>query len=669
MHRVDGRARGSAALLISACRLLALCAVAIVSGCGDGSIPGNGQTAPNAARPVAGWPAVGGDHGGGRYSPLDDITPENVQHLERLWSHRLGRPDIEGSLKGKTSLQATPILRGDRLYLCTPDNRIVALDAATGAEVWAHAADPRFESGWTASCRGVAMWEGAAGGSTGDETCVDRVFMGTIDARLVAVDTDTGAPCEDFGTGGVVSLLQGLGDVQPGEYYMTSAPTVAGDVVITGALVADNRRVDPPGGVVRAFDVRTGELVWAFDPVPPGTPAPPADEEGRPTFHRGTPNVWATPSVDVERELVFLPFGNPSPDFFGGHRQGFDHYGSSVVALHARTGEVAWHFQTVHHDLWDYDVSSQPMLIDVPVEGELRPAVAQLTKMGHVFLLDRETGVPLFPVEERPVPQTDVAGETTSPTQPFPTHPPPLHPHTLTVDDVFGFTPFDRGACRDLVEGLRNEGIFTPPSLRGSVLYPGTAGGSNWGTGAYDPHRKLLVLNLNRIGQSIRLVPRADAPTKDGRGVAEQAGAPYAAKGDVLLSPLGVPCSPLPWGSILAVDLEAGEVIWERPFGTTRDMTPLPIALDFGLPSMGGPIVTAGGVAFIGAAMDDYIRAYDVETGEEVWRERLPAGAQATPMTYRLAEGGPQIVVIAAGGHDTMGTTPGDWLIAWALPR
>ena len=289
--------------------------------------------------------------------------------------------------------------------------------------------------------------------------------------------------------------------------------------------------------------------------------------------------------------------------------------------------------------------------------------------MGHLFLLDRETGVPLFPVEERPVPQTDVAGETTSPTQPFPTHPPPLHPHTLTVDDVFGFTPFDRGACRDLVEGLRNEGIFTPPSLRGSVLYPGTAGGSNWGTGAYDPHRKLLVLNLNRIGQSIRLVPRADAPTQDGRGVAEQAGAPYAAKGDVLLSPLGVPCSPLPWGSILAVDLEAGEVVWERPFGTTRDMTPLPIALDFGLPSMGGPIVTAGGVAFIGAAMDDYIRAYDVETGEEVWRERLPAGAQATPMTYRLAEGGPQIVVIAAGGHDTMGTTPGDWLIAWALPR
>ncbi len=648
--------------------LLALCLslFGVIVACGDGA-DRHDSNGPGSGEP-AGWQAVGGGHGGGHYSPLDEITPDNVHRLERLWTRRLGMPAIPGPAKDKTALQVTPILRDGRLLVCTPDNRIVALDPATGEALWTYAADPHFESGWTATCRGVAAWEGDAAADAG--ACRSRVFMGTIDARLVAVDAETGRPCDDFGVGGEVSLLHGLGDVLPGEYYMTSAPTVAGDVVITGALVADNRRVDPPGGVVRAFDARTGALVWAFDPVPPGTPPPPPDEEGRPTFHRGTPNVWSVPSVDVERELVFLPFGNPSPDFYGGLRRGFDHYGSSVVALHARTGEVAWHFQTVHHDLWDYDVSSQPMLVDVPVQGVMTPAVVQLTKMGHVFILDRETGVPLFPVEERPVPASDVPGETAARTQPFPTHPPPLHPHALGQGDAFGFTPFDRGACRELVASLRNEGIFTPPSVRGTVLYPGTAGGSNWGAGAYDPARRLLVLNVNRIGQSIRLLPRSDAPTeKQMRGVSPQAGAPYAAKSEVLLSPFGVPCSPPPWGSILAVDLERGEVVWERPFGTTRDMTPVPVGIELGLPSMGGPIVTAGGLAFIGAALDDYIRAYDVETGEEVWRERLPAGAQATPMTYRLEPGGRQIVVIAAGGHATMGTTRGDWLIAWALPE
>jgi len=610
---------------------------------------------------------VGGDPGGGRYSRLSDITPANVHRLERLWTYRAGLVEIDGAIAGKTSLQATPVLRAGRLHFCTPDNRIVTIDAATGEELWVYAARPIFESGWTATCRGVAFWEAPSG--AGGDACRARVFMGTIDARLIAVDAETGEPCEDFGAGGELSLLRGLGDVVPGEYYMTSAPTVAGDVVVTGSLVADNRRVGGPGGVIRAFDVRTGELRWAFDPVPPGTPSAPPDEEGQPTFHRGTPNAWSIPSVDVERGLVFVPMGGPSPDFFGGHREDFDHYGSAVVALDAKTGDVVWHFQAVHHDLWDYDLASQPMLIDVPKEGVMRPAVAQLTKMGHLFLLDRETGEPLFEVEERPVPQSDVPGERTSPTQPFPTHPPPLHPGWLTSEDAFGFTPFDRGACRSLIEGLRNEGIFTPPSLEGSVLYPGTAGGSNWGSGAYDPRRRLMVLNVNRIAQQIQLVPRADAPSKRARGLSPQAGAPYLARTDVLLSPLGIPCSPPPWGSILAVDLEAGEVVWERPFGTTRDMTPLPIGLDFGLPSMGGPIVTAGGVAFIGAAMDDYIRAYDVETGEELWRERLPAGAQATPMTYRLAPDGPQIVVLAAGGHATLGTTIGDWLIAWALPR
>jgi quinoprotein glucose dehydrogenase len=314
------------------------------------------------------------------------------------------------------------------------------------------------------------------------------------------------------------------------------------------------------------------------------------------------------------------------------------------------------------------------MLIDVPVAGVLRPAVAQLTKMGHLFLLDRETGEPLFPVEERPVAQTDLPGEWTSPTQPFPTFPPPLHPGRLEPEDAFGFTPWDRAACRRMIEDLRNEGIFTPPSVRGSVLYPGTAGGSNWGGGAWDASRRLLVLNQNRIAQALTMVERKQqaeswTQTDRPRGLALQAGAPYLTRSDVLVSPFGVPCSPPPWGTLLAVDLERGAVAWERPFGTTRDMTPLPFGLDYGMPSMGGPIVTATGVVFIGAAMDDYLRAYDVETGEELWRDRLPAGAQATPMTFRLDRDGPQIVVIAAGGHGTLGTTPGDHLIAWALPQ
>jgi quinoprotein glucose dehydrogenase len=343
-----------------------------------------------------------------------------------------------------------------------------------------------------------------------------------------------------------------------------------------------------------------------------------------------------------------------------------------VVALDGATGRVAWSFQTVHHDLWDYDVAAQPTLFELTIDGARVPALLQATKAGHLFLLHRETGAPLFAVEERPVPASDVPGETSAPTQPFPTFPPSLHAARIGPDDAFGFTPWDRGVCREKLAELRSEGPFTPPSLKGTFQYPGTAGGVNWGGLALDPARRLAVMNVNRVGQSIRLVPAGEEEVeRDGapaRLVFPQEGTPYRAVQEVVMSPFGVPCTPPPWGTLAAVDLAAGRVRWEVPFGTSRDQTPLPIALPFGLPSMGGPIATASGLVFIGAAMDDYLRAYDIETGEELWRERLPAGGQATPMTYRLRADGRQFVVIAAGGHGTLGTHAGDWLLAYALP-
>ena len=368
-----------------------------------------------------------------------------------------------------------------------------------------------------------------------------------------------------------------------------------------------------------------------------------------------------------------MPTGNPGGDFYGGGRRGLDHYGSSIIALDAATGRVVWQFQTVHHDLWDYDVASQPLLLELERDGRRVPALLQATKMGHLFLLDRETGEPLYPVQERPVPTSDVPGERASPTQPFPTFPPPLHPARLVPAEAFGFTPWDRGHCRRKLAALRSEGLFTPPSLSGSVVYPGAAGGVNWGSVALDPARGLAVLAMNRIAQSIKLVPR-DAPVAPDRPGPErivfpQVGTPYQAELEVVSSPFGVPCAPPPWGTLLAVDLRSGRVAWEVPFGTTRDMTPLGVPWRLGLPHMGGPIATAAGLVFVAAAMDDFLRAYDVETGAELWSGRLPAGGQATPMSYRLRPEGRQFVVIAAGGHGTLGTRQGDWLLAFALPE
>ncbi|MBW2315602.1 MAG: pyrroloquinoline quinone-dependent dehydrogenase [Deltaproteobacteria bacterium] len=620
--------------------------------------------------PVAGWSHYGGDPGATRYSPLTQITAANVEHLEVAWTHRTGDVTPKDE-KAKTSHQVTPILDDGALFYCSPMNRVFALDAETGEELWAF--DPKVVHGrWSRRCRGVSLWRDPT--ATSGEACARRIFTGTMDGRLIAVDAATGALCAGFGDGGEVDLRRGLGAHPAHDWEPTSVPTVIGDVVAVGASVIDGAKVNPPGGVIRGFDTRTGTLRWAFDPVPPDWPTLPPAEDG-PQYHRATPNAWGVFSTDPTRDLLFLPMGNPSPDFYRGPgvREDLDYYGSSVVALRGQTGEVVWHYQTVHHDLWDYDVAATPALIEVEVEGRRVAAVAQATKMGFLFLLDRETGIPLHPVEERPVPTGGPLGDWLSPTQPFPTHPPPLQPTHLGPDDAWGLTPIDRAACRRTFEALRTDGIYTPPSLEGNLLSPGVAGGINWGGLAFDPERQVAVMNSNRIANSQQLIPRAEAPSRKDRpkhvSLFRQIGTPYLLVQRVPLSPLGIPCTKPPWGTLQGVDLARGEVIWEIPFGTTRGRAPWPFWFAFGMPSMGGPTVTASGLVFIGAAMDGYLRAYDTMTGEELWRTHLPAGGQAGPMTYRLRPDGRQFVVIAAGGHSTLDTERGDRLMAFALPE
>jgi quinoprotein glucose dehydrogenase len=616
--------------------------------------------------PIADWPAYGRDPGGSRYSPLTQITRENVRHLQIAWTYRTG--DLPTKEQG-AAFEATPILVDGTLYLSTPFNQVVALDPETGAKRWTY--DPKIDlsvrySDFTS--RGVSSWLDPE--RRVSEPCRRRIFAVTNDARLIALDATNGTPCADFGESGQVDLSQGVGKVHAWEYGVSSPPAVIHDLVIVGSKVADNQRVDAPSGVVRAFDARTGALRWSWEAVPSSLSQ--ESPQGKSTYRLGTANAWSILSVDPERDLVFVPTGNTSPDFYGGERRGIDFYASSVVALRASTGEVVWHFQTVHHDLWDYDVPAQPTLVTVRRSGQEIPAVAQATKMGHLFLLHRETGLPLFPVEERPVPQGPIPGEELSPTQPFPTTPPPLVPATLTPEEAWGLTPWDRGKCREFIKQLRSEGVFTPPSVAGTIIFPGNIGGTNWGSVAFDPERSLLLVNTSRIPHVVTLIPRAEYDAVKAANpaveISPQTGTPFGMRREVLLSPLGIPCNPPPWGTLAAIDLVTGAVRWEVPLGTLRDFLPIPIPLRWGTPNMGGPIVTASGLVFIAAAMDNYLRAFDVETGEELWKGRLPAGGQATPMTYRLREDGKQYVVIAAGGHGRMGNTLGDYVVAFALP-
>lgn len=649
--------------------LAALAALGLWAGCERAS------PAPERGAARA-WPVHAGNSGGTRYTALAEITADNVAQLERAWEYHTGDHDSPATRRRNHSFEATPILVGDTLVVCTPRSWVVALDAETGAERWRY--DPEVELSlghYNFSCRGVAQWRDLRAAPS--DICAKRVYVATADARLVALDAANGTACPDFGEHGAVAFWRGLVSAdQRGEVGISSPPIVVNDVVIVGSSVSENRRVDMPSGRVQAFDARSGAALWSFDPVPrdPGDPAR-SGWAGDSADRTGGANVWSLGSADAARDLVFLPTSSPSPDWYGGERLGANRRADSVVALRASSGEVVWSFQTVHHNLWDYDLGSQPVLIDFPTPEGLVPAVAQASKMGHLFFLHRETGEPLIPVEERGVPASDVPGERASPTQPFPTWPPPLVPQRLRPEDAWGLTPWDRARCRHRLESLRNDGIFTPPSFAGSVLFPGTAGGSNWGSVAYDPQRQLLFANTSRVANWVQLVPRdaqEAAPRNDGNSdivsTAWMQGTPYVAHMGIVLSPFGIPCNAPPWGTLTALDLAAREPRWESVLGTTRDLAPLPIALPWGTPNMGGPLATAGGLVFIGAALDDYLRAFDSSTGEELWRGRLPAGGQATPMSYRVRDGGRQFVVIAAGGHNQMRSRRGDSLIAFALP-
>ncbi|WP_372809789.1 pyrroloquinoline quinone-dependent dehydrogenase [Litorivivens sp.] len=626
--------------------------------------------------PQADWPVIGQNSAGQRYSALNQIDRKNVKYLKPAWTYQLKDFSDGGETHGATALQLTPLVVNDTMYVCTPYNRVISLNPETGEEHWAYDPQVDLTGVYTPACRGVSYWEGDAGAQ-----CNRRIYVGTLDARLIAIDADTGKPCPSFGahaqTPGSIDLTQGVGEVRQAEYYVTSPPLVMGNKIITGAFVQDGQRTDAPSGAVRAFDAVSGDLLWAWDPVPPGHKAvTAADIKQGKNLTPGTPNAWGILSGDEERNLVFVPTGNPAPDHYGGKERGdLDYYGSSVVALNADTGKVIWHFQTVHHDVWDYDVAAQPVAFDFKGTGaEKRPAIAAATKMGHVFFLDRETGKPLLPVEERPVPQTDVAGEFTSPTQPFPVKPKPLHPATLTRDEIWGITPWDKKYCREFFDRLRYEGIFTPPSYQGTLAYPGLGGGINWGSVSIDPVNERMVVNLQIAPFTMKVVPRANVSESNGSdlvGLAPQEGTPYAVTRNVFATawPDMKPCVEPPWGKLVSIDLNSGDILWERTLGNLNKLAPLGLGKLFpwGTPNTGGSIQTAGGLIFIGATMDNYFRAFDSDTGELLWEYELPSAAHATPMTYRLSQQSKQYVVIAAGGHGPLGSQAGDTLIAFAL--
>ena len=612
------------------------------------------------------WPVYGGDPGGHRFASLDQITGSNVAGLRLAWIYRTG--DL---LRARGRFEATPLLVDGTLYVSTPLAQVVALDPATGAERWTY--DPRVDLGGDYgdfANRGVATWLDRQAGV--GSVCRRRIYVGTVDARLIALDAATGRPCDDFGAHGSVDLTHDLlnAPAYAYEYEVTSPPTVIGDVVIVGSSVSDNQRTDAPNGVVRAFDARSGVARWSWDPIPRTAGAPGYDTWQGPVAHAtGAANAWTVMSADPARDLVFVPTGSAAPDFFGGARLGQNLYANSVVALRASTGQVVWHFQVVHHDLWDYDVPAQPVAFTLRRGGAGIAALAVATKMGHLFILDRSTGRPLVPVEERPVPPSDVPGEHAWPTQPFP---PPAYrfvPESLPAADAFGLTPAAREQCRAWIGALRSDGIFSPPSLRGAIHYPGHIGGFNWSGVSVDERDGLLVAPVNHLAMVVTLIPRdslhAARMAHPNEEISAMRGTPFGMMRQTLLTPDRVPCSPPPFGELVAFDLIRGQVKWKVPLGNWPGTAALPGA-PFGSISLGGVLVTTGGLAFVAGTLDQRLRAFDLETGKEVWSAALPAGGHALPMSYLT--GGRQYLVIAAGGHDRLGTTQGDYVLAYTLP-
>ena len=621
------------------------------------------------------WGYYGGDMFGQRFSSLNEINRKNVQHLKVAWTYHTGETGTGFARAGKMSFEVTPILAFGLLYLETPTNILIALDPETGAQRWRF--DPHIDRSRPyaeVSARGVSIWEDPDSRHTG--ACIRIVFAGTLDARLLAVDADTGQPCKDFGTQGQVDLTSGLNIHERANYSVTSPPAIYENVVVVGSAIAANQVNGLERGVIRAFDARTGALLWSFDPIPDSTSHPAATEwNPDQAAAAGGGNAWGLMSVDQDNGLILIPTGSPSPDYFGGARTGNNRFANSLLALDAKTGKLVWNQQLIHHDLWDYDLGAQPVLGDIEIQSIPVPAVIEATKTGMLYVFDRTKGQALFPITEKPVPPSFVAGEHAAPTQPFSSIPSLVSQRPLDPDDAWGVTFWDRGKCRDLLSNHRNEGIFTPPDTKGTILSPGYLGGVNWGGIVFDEQRQRIIAAVNHLPMLLTLVPQAELQTQMRSGdypnseFATQAGAPYGMRREPLLSPWGLPCTPPPWGSLVSVDLRRNRIVWQVPLGSTEGVGPwFAPTRDFGMPNMGGPIGTAGDLVFVGAALDSYFRAFDIETGRELWKYRLPAGGQATPMTYRAGRNQRQFVVIAAGGHGALNTPRGDYVIAFSLP-
>ncbi|WP_242913064.1 membrane-bound PQQ-dependent dehydrogenase, glucose/quinate/shikimate family [Brevundimonas pishanensis] len=659
-------------------------------------VPSAGQSLvgdPAMAKVGSDWPAWGGSDSAQRYSPLSQITRENVKDLKRAWTFRTGDLPQE-----RWGAETTPLKIGDTLYLCSARNKLFAVDAATGRQKWTY--DPRVSDEqipYTAACRGVTYY--AVPNADAAQPCATRIIEGTLDGRLVAVDARTGTPCQDFGTNGAVSIKHGMGDPYPGMVSITSAPVIVRGIVVTGHQVLDGQKRWNASGVIQGFDAVTGQLRFAWDMMRPDiTTLPPTGE----TYTPGTPNMWTTATADEALGLVFLPMGNSAADYYSGERRPAENeYSTSLVALDVTTGKPRWHFQTVHKDVWDYDLGSQATLVDMPVGGQTVPAVILPSKQGDIYVLDRRTGQPLHEVENIKVPQGGVEPAQRTPTQPtskFHT----LRKPDLTERDMWGMSPIDQMYCRIQYRQSAYEGFFTPPTAdKYWIQYPGYNGGSDWGGIAIDPVRGVIVANYNDMPNHNRLVPRAKAdelgwfPRDDPRYIerekeaANRGGSLTKSKAEGAGDPqIGVPyaidvnagwrvkftgllCKQPPYGGIRTIDLRTGKTLWDRAFGTARKNGPFGIPsmlpVEIGTPNNGGSVVTAGGLIFIAAATDDLIRAIDIETGKTVWQDVLPAGGQANPMIYE--ENGRQYLVIMAGGHHFMETPRGDYVIAYALPQ
>ena len=645
--------------------------------------PAQGQALPGIL--PEDWPAYGRTQSGLRYSPLAQINADNVKDLKVAWTYRT-RDFKTDKDSGETTNQVTPIKVGNNMYICTTHQFLVALDPATGKEKWRFdpklKTDPSFQH---LTCRGVSYYDqnntaefatSLQGRTSTSAICPRKVILPVNDGRLVAINADNGQRCTDFGENGEVNLQLYMPNAYPGGYNPTSPPIVTGSTIIIAGSVTDNLSIKEPSGVIRGYDVNTGKLLWVFDT---GAADPNAMPTTGGTYVHNSPNAWAPLAYDSQLDIVYIPTGVSTPDIWGGHRTPqMERYANAVVALNASTGKLVWSFQTTHHDLWDMDVPSQPTLVDVKAKnGQIVPAIYAPTKTGHIFVLDRRTGQPVVPVHEEPVPQGAAKGDWVSKTQPISEF--TFHPKNhLTDKDMWGATMFDQLMCRVMFHSLDYKGPYTPPSENGTIVFPGNLGMFEWGGISVNPDRQVAVMNPMALPFVSKLIPRGPGNpiwpeggvkgTGTESGIQPQYGIPYGVEINAFLSPLGLPCKQPAWGYIAGVDLDNHQIAWKKRVGTIRDSLPgIPLPpFKLGVPMLGGPISTAGNVMFLAGTQDNYIRAFNVSNGDELWKARLPAGGQATPMTYSI--NGKQYVVIMAGGHGSFGTKMGDYLIAYALP-